>query len=1150
MKRPPTVHPARGEAFALVLVLIVVSVLALVTVGYLASMGQERATASAFAHKARAEQSAQAGVDTAMGVLRDYLRAFPDSATVWEAQSKNPGRQPGDPDYSNDGTTLYFHAVPDANNAPDPDPTADTNAGSPAGNGPNNVKPETDPANPGADNRSVFVLPLVSGAVPLLAADRPLDVVNTGAFIDLNARRFLGDDQGWLGTPPGYAYPTAARLPRPVRVPWVEIRQRDGVTDAAAAPVVGRYAFWVEDESFRANASYANARQPPGSPRGDNASAANLPLNPTDLNLVGTLTALGDPDPAAVARGLLTTRAVYPGGLFPEGGGFAHTPGLRAATASGLRFLTTASSGGLNLSRHGTQRLNLNAVVPQSAASAAAAQTQVDQLVAALQFHAPNFSQRFYRTALSTPPAGALNAFAVPDDARQHRLIYTYKVAANLRDYIDPDPTPTIINARGYVRPDGSVDPGGKVRSGYRQSAAFRAVSRLPDGPNEVWAQGKDSAPFIEECATRFRGGPGRDADNRPTGNAARYTLAVDYYVELWNMSNRDVRAADLGPHPVVRVVNPTKWVALPGSVDLPCDDPAPAHGSPSGTRNVQPAQRDYDIDLLRNVSYQGAAVPDGVVFKAGVATVVTTDPDWAAMIAGEGASHVYLCGSFYNAPGTLYEGKRVFNGPMPTGSAGAVTTSLKMLFGQDAANPAATTVSDYVTEIVLTTDNGAVDCIQGGLPIYYNNGSNIVLTAAGGGALANTLIGGSLRGNDTASYPAVTGDPRTNNEPLEYAVFKTGSVPDSTRYFSAVANFPFTFGLPNVNAVLPAAAGSYVPWGDYYDFPAPPYAMDAASAPAVIANGALTSIGQLGDLYDPARYVPPVATANAAVNGRGGGRTFKLGQHDDRWDGDPTSASRTWASWRLADFFCVADAMEQPGLVNVNGVARDDGAALRAALTGFVFQATTSPAAGTVQPAGKTLAVDAAGPGLQAVINQIRARLATPWTAPPGTYSNPRAPTDRLFVGSANDATGSGPFFERGELGELPAFGRNATLPDGTMAPAATAAIDLVAGVNMATVFDRGREELFRRLVELTTTRGSVFTVYALGQSLVPAAANGTAPRQVAGTQQLRVTFKLVPKDAGGADFYPAADPDFTHRFAKPHHYDVQVLSATSGAR
>ena len=62
--------------------------LAVIVVGFLASMSTERTTASAFANKTRADQAAQAGVDSAIATLRQAFRDFPDSVTVWEKQSQ------------------------------------------------------------------------------------------------------------------------------------------------------------------------------------------------------------------------------------------------------------------------------------------------------------------------------------------------------------------------------------------------------------------------------------------------------------------------------------------------------------------------------------------------------------------------------------------------------------------------------------------------------------------------------------------------------------------------------------------------------------------------------------------------------------------------------------------------------------------------------------------------------------------------------------------------------------------------------------------------------------------------------------------------------------------------------------------------------
>ena len=268
----PARRATRAGGFALVLVLVILSLMAIIAVGYLSSMASERATANAFGNKARAEQAAQAGVDSAIGILRDYFKSFPDSVTAWDtAQSTNSSgaiKNQGFP-AANEGTTLYLRAVPLGNDTDTPDPSAGrtdpnfANADFTGGNGPNNVDAAT-----GIDNRKIFVLPLVSGAtvrqLPNKANALPTPVADnsaTATSVDLNSRRQFADTQGWLGTPPGYVHPTTSNpdsptFPKPVPVPWVEIKQSEGYPDPTKAPTVSRYAFWVEDESFRANINY------------------------------------------------------------------------------------------------------------------------------------------------------------------------------------------------------------------------------------------------------------------------------------------------------------------------------------------------------------------------------------------------------------------------------------------------------------------------------------------------------------------------------------------------------------------------------------------------------------------------------------------------------------------------------------------------------------------------------------------------------------------------------------------------------------------------------------------------------------------------------------------------------------------------------
>ena len=384
----------------------------------------------------------------------------------------------------------------------------------------------------------------------------------------------------------------------------------------------------------------------------------------------------------------------------------------------------------------------------------------------------------------------------------------------------------------------------------------------------------------------------------------------------------------------------------------------------------------------------------------------------------------------------------------------------------------------------------------------------------------------------------------------MDHTRFEAYDVPSAANPNFGV--FP-TLGLPNYHSVRPNRPEN--PWPDfpaYYADPNNPSAaelvLSAAKAPAVVANGQLSSIGQLGDIFDPARVIENGNTGGA----RGGGRSFKIGQHDDRWDGDETSACRSWCSWRLTDIFCTVDALQQPGLININGIWRDNGAALRAALTGFQFQ----PA-----PLGDlSLADSGTSSRLQVdrLIDEMKVRLkltvVDPVTGQPNT---------------GTIQTGAGPFWERGELSELPGFGRSPDQikPDRSAPPVLYPQTDLTGVDLSAQVFDRGREELFRRLVEMTTTRGSAFTVYAFGQAINQTVPNDPKSERVVGTHQLRVTFRLVPKnkaDANGVttDFHPGTDAngkavDFDpnspaalqSRFAKPDHYEAQVLSVSSGS-
>ena len=1245
---------AKRGAFALVVTLLILSLLIVVAVSYLTSMVNERQTADAYTSKARAEQVAQAGVDSAMAILAGSLRDFPDSATAWDVkQSPN-----ADGSY-NEGTNLYLRAVPTP--AVLPGAAAGTTAvvANPQPNGPSALASDpagNNPNNPACKN---FVLPLISG-VPGGRAQlvshktasifpKPMDpnVKDPASqiYADLNVRRNSGDAQGVIGSPPDWK----GSAPKPARAYWVNM------TDNANRQT-GRYAFWIEDESFRTNVNAVNlddtnAPTNPGTPaRVDNSAGGKTVVDssgtprsvlPRDMFLSGALA--GFPtvfNPVASTHTVLDTRGAYPGSFLPEPLAFAHVANgsssspLSTAAIDGLRYLTTTQSGSLNLTRHGTQRLNLNAPTTIDAANPVT-MPEIRKLVEAIRFHLPNWGQRFYRTvnpdpsSLSTTQKGTSlnNSNDVPAGNSE---IYFYKTAANLRDYVDTDDQPTTI-----IRPQTGPLPTLWV-PGTQIAHPFGSDGQGGDGANYMWAQGKDGAPFLQEAVVRYR--PAIQIVGTGSTSQANYTLTVDYYVEFWNMSDHDVKASDLH-NPYVRISAQQPWISatidrLPGTLKPTSTSSVPTAGAPldnypgdnTPKAGIPGQARDFNIPLTGTV-YNAAnplvPIPTGVVFKAGACTVITTDPD--SLLPASNAASIYnsrfayggqtlvpplpAAPGFY-APNVYYcpvdpltqpSAKRTFTGPTGLPESSTYLRGIMPDF-RGPRSVISNTYLDFEVEVTLANDLGYLDCASGAVCISAGggdggagstNGYDFTWTAAGQETHNDYLHGGTLGGN-TLNTPSEMGDPRTNNEQLVFGLFAGTSYPaqpDQSRYGTAGKNDkpPFTLGLPNSMYVKPAAFP--YPWGDYFDWKTTTYptsTLDYASAPSVIADAPLTSIGQLGDLFDPARVIGTVGTFSIN-NSRGGGRTLKIGQPDDRLWYDPTTnpapnntsdhvaASNGWASWRLTDVFGIDDDLERPARINVNGVARDGGAALRAALTGFVFQPATQV---QTLPDGTTRVVDPAIHGAvttSAATTTAGASLNTlppsPSTATPtGVASIVNDIKTRLAATSPNGAYPYGPMFERGELGELLTInGTSSTALFGKNAPSAFVVSNDLIGKDLNHTFDRGREELFRRLVELTCTRGDTFTVYAVGQSLTQTDPN--KPAKITGTHRMRVTFRLVPMrytdpartrlayfhpgntvNAGGSlGVAPAmADPDtatadFQARFAKPDLYDIQVLEVNT---
>jgi len=1119
MNSPSQLPRRAASGFSLVVSLIILTLLAILVVSFISTASLERTTAKAFVNKAGAEAAAETAVQQAISLLTEKITTYPDSATVWEPLTVQTDAADQLSSPATEGTMLYVNSNPNAIT-------------------PQDTKRYMIPLMSRADANGKALLggvEIVTNYKTKAAGDTKWTNSNS---IDLNRPRYTGDTAGWIGK--------TGDNKRPVcRARWIDVKTEG--TSTQAEKTFARYAFWVEDESFKVNLNQLGKTKRDLEVSVTPAGTSSPGALPKEVPIQGILknARLGTDEAArtTLADNVLKTREEMFGQRLFDLRSFNQADAT-LNIGDEAKFYATVYSGGLNLSRHGAQRLNLNSLgfeVPLTAQTdTKTIDTQLGRIVETIKYHAPKFGQRFYRNSLTADR----NAEPVTPT---YQNIYLYKLAANIRDYIDPDLQPTLINSNFKVV--ALAKPATAINS--------EGGSALNGG---IIAQGKDSGPFLQDNTVRYR----------TTFLNRQYTLRIDYYIEFWNMTDKPIYCKQLATPPLdaagktypyslasaagtgdvfLRIANQQKWITSPGGETLP--------GSPSP--NDFPS-RDIELDLSNNVQMMSPsggtapiAAPNGIVVFEPGCTVITTASDFTTTPAGAntddaGTSSPAFSGG-YN-PRRMYlcqvkPGGGVLN---YSGTVATNVTGIKPYFRNGTGGG-----EDYETEIVLGNGLGVID-------------SHPCAIAMGGGAKVTGFdpatsqttqnrddwYGGTLFGNGTS--PSQLGDPRTNNEQLSSTFFVVGSTaqPDQTRYWNSVSANRFSIGYPNDWYTNPQETNR---WPDNYRGWNKParvglsggYRINSTytKAAAIVANGNLDSIGQLGDVFDPARVV---GSGSFGIEGsRGGGRTLRIGQ-SDAYPKTGTSglvdmstvykASQQWAAWRLVDFFSAVpkpatagvftektDPLYRVGLININGVRRDNGAALRAACYGMKIQARAWPYSATaLTDQYKDLDTDerttaTAAAGLQNLITQAITRLSI------------TAPDQPSY------------FRERGEISELDIFSQNTTANNAA----------LLSGINMNDAFDRTREELVRRVIDLTTTRGSVFSVYAVGQS-ISVAKDANQTRHVTGEHWTKVTFALLPRKADGSDFrvaqetfIPSNSDQRTARFAKPDHYDIQLLQVST---
>jgi hypothetical protein len=394
----------RSPAFALAVTLVLMALIVLVVVAYLGNSRTDRASASIYSHRSRAKMMAESGLAAATKLLASSSK-YGNYITAMPAPSPSPAPLYAEiyrPTDSRD-TTL----------AKADDSLRLTNAAgeilvSLAGPTPSGSSPQVDP-------RPTPVM--IPSAGPFVLANPGLTSSNS---YDFNQIVRLGTN-------------ASGRLVNPAPVSaygqWVRVRNSNN-------ELVGRYAFFVEDESMKTNVNVT----------GNNVGGSNLRVNDLTLPLPNPApsTQLQEVDPAAI---LATTANRTAADVSLNAVGSA---GRRLASRSTLALLDqwntnfsdyahlgTVMSGDDDTTARGWQRMDLNSLVASTTdnASKVAVATRIADWI---------------RDAWTGPTLSGLAPYQIFNDSRL-RL----QLAANIVDYIDSDSVPTDM---GDVVPDGYPD--------------------------------------------------------------------------------------------------------------------------------------------------------------------------------------------------------------------------------------------------------------------------------------------------------------------------------------------------------------------------------------------------------------------------------------------------------------------------------------------------------------------------------------------------------------------------------------------------------------------------------------------------------------------------------------------------------------------
>lgn len=959
------------KASSLVITLFVIVVLSTIVVAFLQSMSVEQKSAKSVANKYRAVLISDSAVRLAMRELYRTTTEGPFS-TTFGAESSAPYLFQAK--ITNSGNAVSFVRYPEFTTLQSPSAFSDASAKFILTN-------------------SYVIADYENGQSINRTLSRPSDI-----FININASGKLYPN-GQIGI-------TASGSAVVVPVNWIYFRDKDNA-------VIGRYAYWVDDESSKIDLRYAGNTNAAGNHyRGNGAnldeislqSLTNIGFSAINLpNLYGYKTNATNKFPISEAR--------YGPSKIPDDQWTLVAP-----------YLTTASLQD-DRAPDGKRKLNLNAVV-NSTNSPAQILSQVDKIKGAITNNIPSFGRRYYQAT-------------APDADDQDK--YVTKVAANIRDFIDTDRNATVILDNGSATTNNAPN--------------FVPYELLVD---EIPVFGKENVPFLNEYVRVMRVvSPASASDTAPSSNLRNLTVRAAHYIELFNISSQPITYSDLGPNPFIGLGNRTSWVNNG------------AGGAPNTLRPV-------DVRIY---------LPTDFVIPANSYVVVTTDgPPFMNSQAGYfGPAGRYVVTRRSGDTGGLET-------PQP-GTWQAVDAGGQTL-------PTGTTYEDYAVSTTKNTSNRYnLQCFGSATPSYADARERIIFGNDNGlfdynlriYTVANLYLGYDVRnpqcavtfiadGNtssknapgDSSSQPRYTrADPRSNSESISLdantsASWKSGGTVYGDQAAHRSDNFQETLGEYNYRYDPSQTPLARIAWNEY--------TADAAGNHFVSSTN-IYSIGQLGFVYDPARY--------DSAGYRGAGRTLRIGQSDEpsnnrnnnssaaddmRWLGGLGSTNLTTNSLlnasRFGDIFRTSDLNQ--GRINPNAIARgSNNPAIYALMHGFKFSTNTN------EGASATLG----GQNLQAT---------------------------NLMSAMSASVTNGRPFMGAGDVSRLAIFNSSTSL----------------AGIDMAGVSDAAKEEFFRRTANLMSTESLSFTVVSRAQAgILRKDPVGSGDRFIpSATVTRRTTFQLIP--------------------------------------